>query len=155
MRALLHILMLVCLPLSSAQAALLVQVSSVTDVNLGNWALGDPAINAYLDLCVYSTLSADYAVKVTKAGGYNLTGTGGSIPFSLSWDDGGIGNLGVSSSPLTNNVKLTGRAHAYMVSPVCIAGPSARLNINITQAAMQAALSGNYSGTIDIIVSAN
>lgn len=153
MLRLLLILLMGCLPLSSAQALILVQVSNVSDLTLPNWSLGDPAVKARIDLCVYSTLTADYGVQVSQAGGFKLTGTGGSIPYTLSWDDGGTGNLGVSSSPLTNNVKLNNRRRANLVSPICLGGNNARLNVEITQADMQAALAGSYNATINIVVS--
>lgn len=155
MRQLLLIATIACLPLFSAQAAILALITNVTDLTIPNWSLGDPAVNAHIDLCVYSTVTADYGVKVNQTGGYNLKNGTASIPYSLSWDDGGVGNLGLSATSLTNNVRIGNRQRANLVSPVCLTGPNARLNLDITQAAMQAAMSGSYSASIDIIVSAN
>ena len=155
MRRALTCITAVCLFASQVQAAILMQISSVDDFNLPTWSLGDPAVNATMDLCIYSALSipGGYGVTVTSAGGYVLKNGGNSIPYSLSWDDGGVGNLGNSYTPLTNGVNLSGRARANIVSPVCLAGPNARLKLTISQSDMNAALAGTYTGTISITVS--
>ena len=106
-------------------------------------------------MCVYAALSlpAGYGVTVSSTTGYVLKNGSQSIPYTLTWDDGGAGNLGNSATPLTNNVLLSNQTHANIISPVCLAGSNARLKLSISQAAMTGALSGTYSGTINIIVS--
>lgn len=167
MRRLFVIITVLCMVCQGANAGLLdpaAQISNLTDFNLGTWGIGDPAISASIDVCVYSvysTTSGGYTVQASNPDGFVLTKVGGTaqIPYSAYWDDGGAGNLGPGTgTQLTNNSTLTARAHANISSPLCasgVVGPDARLNIKITQAAMNAALAGTYNGTISILVAPN
>ena len=150
------VLFLLCLTAQQAHALTLVQVQGLSDMNLPSWGLGDPAVTAGINFCIYNTLNPNYSVNVSSAGGFKLSNGGKFIPYSLSWDDGGAGNLGNTSGiALSNNVTLAGQHNANFVSPICLGGPNARLNLKITQADMTAALAGTYTGTITIVISPN
>lgn len=143
-----------------AHALSLMQISGISDMNLPSWGIGDPAPEAHIDMCVYAVLpvAGQYAIRVSSPGGYVLTNGANQIPYELYWDDGGPGNLGGNmGAQLTNNVTLTGRQNANVLSALCalgITGPTARLNLRISSAAMNAALAGTYTGTITLLLSA-
>ncbi len=156
-------ILLVALGLFGKTAVADVQITGINDFALGNWSLGDPAISTSIDVCVYSTnlsLPLDgYSVTVSsRTGSFVLKNGSNSLPYSLTWDNGGVNNLGASGgSALSQNVKLGGQRKAGLLNALCtagVAGPNARLNLKITQADLNAALYGTYSGTIDITISA-
>lgn len=164
MKNFLHILGLSLMLLSAtanhAHALLAMRVYSVSDLNLGTWSMGDPAVSAHINLCMYSydlLPITGYAITVTSVGGYNLKSGPRNIPYTLTWDDGGAGNLGASGgAALTNGVKLASRLRANILDSTCtLSGPNARLNLKITQASMSAALAGTYSGTVTILITPN
>lgn len=163
MRSLLVLSVLFYLFTTPAHALLdSVQVTNLSDVNFPTWNATDGAMSAHIDICIYSIgvlSSPDYGVTISAPGGYVLRNGTRQIPFSLFWDDGGSGNLGVNSgTQLTNNVKLTNRKNANLLSVTCalgLSGPTARLNIRISQAAMAAALAGTYNNTLTILISAD
>jgi len=139
-----------------------VQVSNLSDFNLPTWSMGDPGINTSIDICVYTLklLSAnDYAVTASSPGGFVLKNGTQQIPYTLYWEDSGVGNLGSSSgTQLTNGVKLGSRQNGNIISSSCSllpAGPNARLYLKITQADMTAALAGTYTGTVTLMISPN
>jgi hypothetical protein len=160
MLRLLATLFLITLLATPARAGgLAVQITNVSDLNLGSWSIGDAGITSYIDVCIAATVTVplgDYAITVTGgSGGYVLTSGSNQIPYTLAWESSGAGNLGSSSgSQLSNGVLLDNQPNAYILAPFCGNGNNARLHINITQAAMTAALAGTYSGTITIMVSA-
>lgn len=150
---------MVALHACPGMAAVLYRISGITDINLPAWSIGDPAVNASMDMCAYTTLLGYYSVMVSSAGGYVLTSGANQIPYTLRWDDSGAGALGTGGTALTNNVKLNNRQNPNysLLSNDCSlgapSGPTARLLLNITQAAMTAAPAGVYTGTISITLS--
>lgn len=141
-----------------AGAAVFYRVSGISDLNLPTWSIGDPGVSASIDICAY-TLLGNYNVTVSSPGGFVLTNGANTIPYTLKWEDSGAGNLGSSGgSAMTNNVALVNRlnANSSLFSNDCSTGiptgPTARLYLNITQAAMNAAPAGTYSGTITLLI---
>jgi hypothetical protein len=138
---------------------LAVEITNLSDLNLGSWGIGDPAITSYIDVCIAATATvpvSGYAVTVTGgSGGFVLTSGSNHIPYTLSWEDSGVGNLGTNNgTALSNGVLLDNQVNAYILpAPFCGTGNNARLHISITQAAMTAALAGTYNGTITLLVS--
>jgi hypothetical protein len=155
------LLALAYLSSANAKAAILVQISNISDFTLPTWGIGDPAVSQNINVCVYSVglIASDYAITVSSSGGYALTSGSNSIPYSLYWEDSGAGNLGSSGgTQLSNGVKLTGQTNANILSPLCalgVTGPTARLTLKIAQTDMTAAPAGTYSGTITLLVSPN
>jgi hypothetical protein len=159
----LFISLFLCLyPLQASALIDTVQVSNLSDINLPTWNIGDPAVTASIDICVYSIslfASPDYGVTISSPGGFFLKNGAQQIPYSLYWEDSGAGHLGSSNgTQLLNNTKLPNRGNANTLSVLCalgLAGPTARLYVKITQADMNAALAGTYNGTITILLSAD
>jgi hypothetical protein len=110
-------------------------------------------------MCIAATATvplSGYAITVTGgSGGFALTSGSNRLPYSLSWEDSGVGNLGTNSgTSLNSGVLLDNQLNAYILSaPFCSSGNNARLHITITQAALTAALAGTYTGTITLMVS--
>lgn len=146
-----------CLYADTASAIVFYRISNLSDLSLPAWSIGDPAVTAHEDICVYSTLAGNYAVNVSSPGGFFLLNGSYQLPYSLGWDDGGAGHLGSSSTPLSNNVTLQSQTNLNTLATDCSlgvpAGATARLNLTIMQADMTAARAGTYTGTITLIIS--
>ncbi len=160
MRLLLTLLLICCLGTHPAYAlgGVAAQITNISDFNLPNWGIGDPALSASMDICIYAinvVPVGSYAITVTSSNGsYVLKKGTQTIPYSLYWNDGGVGNLSSSAgTQLSDGVKLSNRANANILSTSCAAGLNARLTIKITQAAMTAALAGTYTDTITLLLS--
>jgi len=143
----------------NAYALGVVQISNVSDFNLGSWGIGDPPIAAHIDVCIYALLTlplTDYTITVSSPGGYVLTNGMQQIPYSLYWEDSGAGSLGSSGgTQLTNGVALTGQMNANILSTSCAlgtTGPNARLTLKISTTDMTNALAGTYNGTITLLL---
>lgn len=157
--ALLAALLALTCAATPARAALLVEISNLSDVNFGTWNMGDPDLTANVDICVYSTLalpSGGYAIKADATGGFVLSYGPQTVPYSLTWNDGGAGSLGNTGTALVNSTKLTDRNNANILLPACLLGsPTARLIIKIAQADLTTISSGTYTGTLNLTVSPN
>ncbi len=135
-----------------------IQITNLSDFTLPNWNIGDGDVNASINICIYAlgvpSLNT-YAVQASSPGGFFLNSGSKQIPYTLAWEDSGGGNLGSNSgTALTNNVKLTGRNNANILSANCaLGGNNARLYLKITQASMTSALAGTYTGTVTIVIS--
>lgn len=138
------------------------QISDNSDITVNNWVIGDPAIQQSMDICIYGLnvpSLTTYAITVSSSpSGYKIANTldaTKTIDYTLFWDDGGYGNLGASSTQMTDGVKLTLRQHPNILLANCGGGDNARLTMKITQAAMTAARSGTYQGTISLLLTPN
>jgi len=148
------------LPPELAQAAAQVQITNLSDVNFGSWGLGDPDLTTHLDLCVYAggnSPAGGYAITASGSGGsFALRNGSNQLPFSASWDDGGAGNLGGSSTTLGSGGKLAAQVNANTSSPTCfLSSPTARLTLKLSATNLTAALAGTYTGTITLTLSPN
>ncbi len=144
-----------------------VQISNLSDINIPLWVTGDPDIIQDVFVCVYrentSGSSRSYGIQATGDGpGFALKAASYSIPFSVTWNDGGAGNPGGgSTSPMSNNVTLSNRNNARnnldlpASSADCNGGssPTARVRLTISAADMDAAPDGTYTGTITLLLS--
>ena len=100
MRQLLRIFCLTALLIEPAGAVGVVQINGITDLALGSWSIGNPAISSYIDVCIAATGTlpvSDYAITATGNNGFTLASGSNHIPYSLNWEDSGAGNLGTSS----------------------------------------------------------
>jgi spore coat protein U-like protein len=134
------------------------QLYGVSDISLGSWGLGNPAVSGFMDMCVYSQSNSpagSYAITVSGASGYVLTNGQQQIPYSLYWDASGAGSLGSQSIQLTNGVKLANLGNANTSTPLCLTGATARLTVKISVADLTAALAGTYTGTVTLLLSPN
>lgn len=153
---------LLCLALLAGQAkAASVRITSINDINLGSWGMLGGSVTGYMDMCVYAgsnNPAGSYSVNVSSPGGYILTNQyNQTLAYTLAWEDSGNGNLGSNGgSALSNNVTLTGRLRANTSSNICLlSGSTARIYVNISQAALLAAGHGHYEGEITIVVGVN
>lgn len=156
-----YVLILALLLPVEARALSLMQITGLSDMALPTWSIGNPAPEATMDLCVYAVLpiAGQYAIRASSPDGFVLKNGTQQIPYTLYWNDGGAGNLGGSlGTQLANNVTLTGQQNANVLSALCllgVTGPTARLTLRISDAAMTAALAGTYNGTLTLMISAN
>ncbi len=144
-----------------AEAAAQVQVSNISDVNLGTWGMTDAAPSGYFDICAYAsstTPSGSYALIITSSNGaFYLANGSQHIPYAVYWEDSGASHLGTNSpgTLLSYGSKITGRSNASTSSSSCTLGlaPTARLTVKIALSDMQAALAGTYTDQIIIMLS--
>lgn len=141
------------LALAGAAQALTMKISNISDFSLGVWSMGDPALESSMNICIHGiniTALTSYAITVSSSpSGYRLTNGTNTIVYSLYWKDNISGALGTQ---LSDGVKLTGQTGPNLLPDCTIGGPNARLTIRISQAAMEAALSGTYNGTITLLL---
>ena len=151
--------------LTPAYADVLVRITYLSDVSVPSWVTGDPAIVQTVLVCVYHTVASTYAIKAVGDGpGYVLKSGGSNLPYSVTWNDGGAANpAGGSTDPLTDNVKLSAlsaartQTDAPANSDDCNGGgsPTAQLTITISQADLDAAPDGTYSGVLTLYLTAS
>lgn len=142
-----------------------VRISNISDVNIPIWVTGDGDIIQDVYVCVYRDSTTDRTYSITTTGdgpGYLLKSSSYTLAYSVTWNDGGAGNLdGGTSSPMVNNVPLTLRNNARIQTDVptsssdCNGGasPTARVRITITNTNMDAAYDGTYSGVLTLYLS--
>jgi hypothetical protein len=137
-------------------------ISNLTDLQLAGWIVGDGAVTMTEDVCVYSTRpSGGYTVLAAGSGAgqdFTLSNGGATLPYQVSWNAGGVGNLSNTGTPLTSNVASAGFTHAATDSSSCSGaapGPTARLIVYVSNGQMSSAPSGSYSGTLTLVVTPN
>lgn len=137
------------------------QISNLTDMTLTNWSVGDGAVTLFSNACIYSS-TGSYKVTATGSGLANIFTINSGlniIPYSVSWNAGGAGNLASSGTTLLPNVISSTFSNADSGSASCNGGGSAndtaRVVVNITQAAMNTAASSStpYTGTLTMLIS--
>ena len=138
-----------------------IDITNISDIAFASWGIGDPDATAHIDICVYAALTVplgSYGITAASAGGFvlkNLNNSTLQLPYSLAWDDGGVGNLGATAgSALTAGNELTNQVNANSTVQTCT-GPTARLNIKIAATDLTAALAGSYSGALTLTISPN
>jgi hypothetical protein len=137
-------------------------ISDLNDLSIAGWSPGDGAKTVGDDVCVYSTRSGGgYTVKASGSGaGSAFTVVNGifTMPYTLVWNDGGVGALSNTGTLLAANVTSPALANASTDSSTCngaVAGPTARLRVTVTAAAFEAANAGNYTGILTLLVAPN
>ncbi len=155
--------LLMAWPLYAPQRAeaLLMRISNLSDFSLPSWGIGDPAPQASINICIYGlnipTLTS-YAITASSSpAGFKVASGSNEIAYSLYWEDSGAGSLGSTlGTELHDGVKLYPQHNLNILSSSCaITGPTARLTLKISEAAMTAALAGNYTGTITLLLTPN
>ena len=144
-----------------------VRISNISDVNTPIWQTGDPDIVQDVYVCIYRENTSGsvrtYSITATGDGpGYYLKNGSETLAYSVTWNDGGAGNLdGGTSSPMVNNIALTLlnsariQTDAPTYSSDCNAGasPTGRVRITISSANLDAVYDGNYSGVLTFVLS--
>lgn len=136
-----------------------VQISGMTDMLLPSYLLGDGAQQLTTTVCIYSsTAGGGYNVTMTGSGAgaiFTLTDGTNTLAYTATWNSGGAGNIGNTGTAITTGTALTGLTNASTTSFLCNANanPTAQLNINFSQAALDAAPAGTYVGVATLVVS--
>ena len=141
-----------------AAAASRVRISGLSDVSFGSISsLTVDSIQSQ-SVCLYSKSPPANNYSVTASGSgpggaFLLSSASGTLPFEVQWSD----TPGqTSGSQLLANQALSGQ-HSTASGPVndCSTGPSstASLIVILRSAALGAALSGTYTGTLNLLVS--
>jgi hypothetical protein len=145
----------------TVEKAAVVQISGMTDMDIPSYTLGDGDQHRETTVCVYSsTASGGYKVTVTgsgAAGAYTLTDGSHTLAYTVIWNSGGAGSLGTTGSTLTAGTLSGAKTLASTTSFDCNtnANPTAQLNINFAQAALDAAPAGNYTGVATVLITPN
>lgn len=136
------------------------QISDLSDMTLANWSIGDGAVTLHTNVCVYSS-TGNYKVTATGSGllnAFSINSGLNFIPYSVTWNSGGAGNLASTGATLLPNIQSGNLSNAATTSANCNGGgaanDTARLVVNISQASMDAAASSPtpYTGTITMLV---
>jgi hypothetical protein len=128
-----------------------------------SWSAADNDIIWTNDLCVFSSRAQGaYSIKASgsaQAGGaFVLTGAHHSLPYDVTWNAGGIGNLSNSGVHLSANMPsglLSGAATDNSNCNGNISGPTARLVITIPKQSLLGVAPGSYADTLTLLVSPN
>lgn len=138
-----------------ATAANRVRISGLSDVSFGS--LSSLTIDAIQSqsICVYtkSPPANNYSVTASGSGpggAFLLSSSNGTLPFEVQWS----ATPGqTSGSPLIANTALTGQ-HSNASADDCSSGPAstASLIVILRSAALGAAFSGTYTGTLNLLV---
>ena len=134
---------------------------SDSNMTLANWSLDQGAVTLYSNACIYSS-TGNYKVTATGSGAagiFTIASGANLLPYSVTWNAGGAGNLANTGSTLLPLIQSTGFTTATTASTTCNGGGSAndtaRVVVGVTDAAMVAAVSSNtaYTGTLTLLVS--
>lgn len=142
-----------------------VRITSLVNVTTASWITGNPSIVMTDLVCIYNTANRSYALTATGgASGFFIASGSNSIPYTVTWNDGGAANpAGGTTYLLINGVKRTGLQNARIPadtpanSNTCNSGaaPTAQITITITATSMEAARDGTFTGTLTLILAAS
>lgn len=149
---------LVALTAGQAQAANSVRISGLSDVAFGSISNFTVDAVSSQSVCLFSKSPPNNNYRITASG----SGTGGAfllssgtatLPFEVQWSDSpgqSAGTQLLANQPLTAQHSSSGNASV----DDCSKGPAstASLIIVLRSAAVSAASSGTYSGTLTLLV---
>ena len=130
-----------------------VQISGLSDIAFGEVDISNSASNAQ-DVCVWSNTSGrGYNITATGSGAGNaftLSDGTNELAYAVEWAD----SSGASSGSALNSGSALAGLSSTAANPTCSSGPgeSASLIVNMTQAELQAAVAGSYTGTLTLVV---
>ena len=139
------------------------QINGLNDMT-ATWTQGDADLVWTNDVCVYSSKQAGHytvtAVGAASAGGaFVMTDGAKQLPYSVTWNDGGAGNLSNDGVKLQPNTHSATFSQAATDSPTCHGSsahsPTARLVITVAENALQQVDAGNFTEGLTLIVSAD
>lgn len=146
----------------SLHKASMVRISNLSDM-LVNWTDTDGDVVWRNDICVYSTRgNGGYTVTATGAsnddGAFVMRNGENTVPYNITWNDGGGGNLSDEGIALLPGVPSGMLSHASTDNSSCSGGtpgPTARLLITIPRSNIEAVHDGNYSETLTLLLAPN
>lgn len=129
-----------------------IQLTQVNDINLGVFD-GINDMTGSDSLCVYRRGGGQYGVTITgsgNGGAFTLSNGASTLPYSVTWDDGG------GAQAVTSGVLLSGLANTYTAGPDCSGGAlnNAILGVQVLATDIAAAATGvgTHTGTLTITV---
>lgn len=138
------------------------RISDLNDLTLASWVTGEGDVKLTDDVCVYSSKAqGGYTIKATGDGAnsaFTLANGSEILPYSVTWNSGGVGNLADTGTALTTNVttaRLTGAARDSSSCTGANPGPTARVIVSMLATDMDAAIDGTYDGTLTLLVTPN
>lgn len=137
---------------SPAAAAQALRLSFAQDISLGSWS-GSGGTSGLSDACVHNDSGTGYAVKAsTSSGSFTLASGGNTIGFSVFFKSSSGGGGSYTELPYDSNRTFSG---ADQSSSSCGGSYNANLKIEISEAAISAAVPGNYSRTLTVVLTPN
>lgn len=134
------------------------RITGLADAALGTYG-GTGDLTQDTDVCVYTNDSTgDYQItadNLANSGNFEITNANSdALAYTVAWNDA-TGTTGQAA--LTANVALAAQTGADTASDDCSTGASMTSNIEVTfaEAALQAAPSGAYTGTLTLVVTPN
>lgn len=155
----------ICLASNDA-AADRVRISNLSDMTGPSWIVGDPAIVMDVFVCIYreNTTGSNrtYGIRATSSpNSFRVTNGAQFITYTVQWNDGGAADPGGGTSAnMVHNTRLANRQNARINTDLPVnstdcnggASPTARVRVTFSIAAMEAARSGNYTGTLTLLL---
>ena len=127
----------------------IVSIQGLNDILLGSYS-GSGDLSATEAFCIARNGSGTYQVTASgngPGGSFALLNNSNTLPFTARWDDGS------SISDLIANSSLTTRQNAYTSANQCgTTTPNANLLITIAETDLANSPSGNYRGTLTLII---
>lgn len=137
-------------------------INGLVDLSLSSWVNGDGDQELTEDVCVYSTKSGGgYTIKASGSGAssaFTLANGANTLPYSVTWNAGGVGNLANTGVALAANTTSSALSHASRDSSTCNGahpGPTARLVVGLLASDLDGIVDGTYSGTLTMLVTPN
>lgn len=125
-----------------------VQVSGLVNFNFGSWSSG--ILSLENDLCVYKSADgSDYRVTATgsgSGGAYQITSGSDHVTYNVAWAKKNNAFTSLSTGSASN---FDG---ANQSNTDCSGAMTATLRIQFPEANLQAAVPGNYSGDLTILI---
>jgi hypothetical protein len=125
-----------------------VQVSGLVDFNFGTWSGGNVTLEG--DVCVYKSADGtDYRVTATgsgSGGAYQVTSGSDDVSYGVAWAKKNNAFTALSNGVASN---FDG---ANQLDTNCSGVMTATLRIQFPETNLQAAVPGNYSGNLTILI---
>ena len=131
-----------------------VRISDMDDLSFGTYdRSGNETAND--NVCIYTNdAQADYRITLTGDGAGNaFTVTDGTntVAYAVKWNDA----QGTGGPSVSTGVALANQTNANTQDTGCNGGTNANIEVTFHESALLAAPSGNYSGTLTVMVEPN